>query len=58
MISADIDDDNARSIQNLLTKDDVVGAFLNGRNSGQLSVPQLKRWLPCQGTSTKGRGIL
>ena len=31
MSSADIDDDNPRSIRNLLTKNDVVGASLNGR---------------------------
>ena len=54
MSSEDINDDNPRSIQNLFTKDDVAGAFLNGRNPGHLTVPQLKRWLQCRGASTKG----
>ena len=55
MSRAYIDDDNPRSIQNLFTEDNVAGASLNGRNPGQLTILQLKRWLQCRGASTKGR---
>ena len=54
-VMSSADDDNPRSSQKVLAKNDVAGASLNGRSPSQLTVPQLKRWLQCRGTSTKGR---
>ena len=53
MSSAEVD--NPRSRQKVSTENDVAGAALNGRSRSQLTVPQLKRWLLCRGTSVKGR---
>ena len=39
MNSAEINDDNSLSIQNLMTEDDVVGVSLHSKNPGQLTVP-------------------
>ena len=37
-----------------LSEIDVPGTSLNGRNPGDLTVPQLKRWL-CREAPTKGK---
>ena len=33
---------------------DIPGASLQGRDSSQLKVPELKRWLQCRDASTRG----
>ena len=37
-----------------LKESDIAGASLNGRNSTELKIPELKCWLQCCDTSTKG----
>ena len=38
-----------------LQEKDIPGSSLNGRNPSELKVPELKRWLACQGTPQKGK---
>ena len=39
----------------LLSKEDIPGASLNGKNLGELNVLQLRRWLACRGAPTGGK---
>ena len=39
----------------ILLESDVPGASLKGRQPGDLSVGELKRWLSCRGASRGGR---
>ena len=38
-----------------LTKNDIPGAALRGRNPTELKVPELKRWSICRGALVKGK---
>lgn len=38
-----------------LSKLDIPGASLKGRNPADLTIPQLKRWLQCRDAPTKGK---
>lgn len=37
----------------ILSKRDATGASLKGRNSEELTIPQLKRWLQCRKAPVK-----
>jgi len=39
----------------LLTEDDIPGALLKGRKPREVNVAQLKHWLTCRGTPTRGK---
>ena len=40
-----------------LREKDIPGASLNGRDPGELKVPELKRWLVCRGAPQKGKKV-
>jgi len=41
-----------------LSKLDIPGTSLNGRNPADLIIPQLKRWLKCHNAPTKGKRLI
>ena len=50
-------DGSPSGIRVVLSKADVPGASLNGRNLADLTVPELKCWLQCRDAPTKGKKI-
>ena len=46
---------NSQPGSNLLRKENIPGASLNGHKPSDLHVVELKHWLKCRGATTSGR---